>query len=73
MLQPREESNLALKSLGRRGIADVGPEDLDGHQPFVPDISGEQHHRDPAVAELTLELVAVTEHFLKPVDENAHA
>jgi hypothetical protein len=60
VLEPGEEPDLALESLGTGRIADVRTKDLDGNGCHA------------AAAELALDQVPVIEQLLKPLGQNAH-
>ena len=55
VLQPREQPDLALESLGANRVARVGAEDLDGDGAIVAQVAREEDHGHAAVAELFLE------------------
>jgi hypothetical protein len=72
MLQAREQLDLAAKSLGAHGVADVGAEHLDGDRPVVANVAREKNDGHAAVAKFALDDVALTERALNSVTEETH-
>jgi hypothetical protein len=63
MLEPCDGADLALKALRAKARRELGMQDLEGDQPIVLDVAREVDRGHPALAELALEKVAVSESF----------
>jgi hypothetical protein len=65
--------DLALEPLGAEGRGEVGVEDLEGDQPIVLEIAGEEDGGHAAPPELSLECVAAAQPFLELRPQVGHA
>jgi hypothetical protein len=61
MLQTGGELNLLEEAIDARAAPDLGPDDLESDVPLVAEITGEEHRRHAAGADLALDGVAILE------------
>ena len=68
MLQAGGDFDFLHEAIGAEGGREVGTEDLECYLALVVDVFGEIHRRHPALAQLALDDVAVTEGSIQAVD-----
>ena len=63
MLQPRREPDLLQEPLGAERLGELWVEDLERHQPVVPEVVRQVDRGHPPAAELALDRVAIAKGF----------